>query len=147
MIRRPPRSTRRLTLFPYTTLFRSPEGNQHACERTAAGRQHDAGANLHHPRAQRARACGLRLPRGAHLREEVSPRRRVLVQRLLAVVAVVADRRGADERSRARLAGLEALDEIARTGHAALADRALRARAPALGDALAGQIDDRVPSL
>src|SRR6188768_4387322 len=24
MIRRPPRSTRRLTLFPYTTLFRSP---------------------------------------------------------------------------------------------------------------------------
>src|SRR5439155_10098420 len=106
-----------------------------------------AGANLHHPRAQRARACGLRLPRGAHLREEVSPRRRVLVQRLLAVVAVVADRRGADERSRARLAGLEALDEIARTGHAALADRALRARAPALGDALAGQIDDRVPSL
>src|SRR6059058_6545681 len=25
MIRRPPRSTRRYTLFPYTTLFRSPE--------------------------------------------------------------------------------------------------------------------------
>src|SRR6184192_3175830 len=25
MIRRPPRSTRRLTLFPYTTLFRSPQ--------------------------------------------------------------------------------------------------------------------------
>src|SRR6184192_1941402 len=25
MIRRPPRSTRRLTLFPYTTLFRSPD--------------------------------------------------------------------------------------------------------------------------
>src|SRR2546430_12240109 len=27
MIRRPPRST----LFPYTTLFRSPESDQHAC--------------------------------------------------------------------------------------------------------------------
>ena len=26
MIRRPPRSTQRLTLFPYTTLFRSPHG-------------------------------------------------------------------------------------------------------------------------
>src|SRR3546814_3106313 len=27
MIRRPPRSTRTDTLFPYTTLFRSPDGN------------------------------------------------------------------------------------------------------------------------
>src|SRR5213076_3652025 len=27
MIRRPPRSTRLVTLFPYTTLFRSPLGN------------------------------------------------------------------------------------------------------------------------
>src|SRR3546814_5358418 len=27
MIRRPPRSTRTDTLFPYTTLFRSPNGN------------------------------------------------------------------------------------------------------------------------
>src|SRR6184192_4812211 len=26
-LRRPPRSTRRLTLFPYTTLFRSPRGD------------------------------------------------------------------------------------------------------------------------
>src|SRR3546814_11715577 len=31
MIRRPPRSTRTDTLFPYTTLFRSPEG-QHDAE-------------------------------------------------------------------------------------------------------------------
>src|SRR3546814_14907797 len=29
MIRRPPRSTRTDTLFPYTTLFRSPAGAQH----------------------------------------------------------------------------------------------------------------------
>src|SRR3546814_4302033 len=28
MIRRPPRSTRTDTLFPYTTLFRSPEGHR-----------------------------------------------------------------------------------------------------------------------
>src|SRR3546814_5142298 len=28
MIRRPPRSTRTDTLFPYTTLFRSPTGNE-----------------------------------------------------------------------------------------------------------------------
>src|SRR3546814_12049556 len=30
MIRRPPRSTRTDTLFPYTTLFRSPRGAAHA---------------------------------------------------------------------------------------------------------------------
>src|SRR3546814_4530249 len=31
MIRRPPRSTRTDTLFPYTTLFRSDREEQHAC--------------------------------------------------------------------------------------------------------------------
>src|SRR3546814_8123926 len=31
MIRRPPRSTRTDTLFPYTTLFRSPVGCQRVC--------------------------------------------------------------------------------------------------------------------
>src|SRR3546814_10582926 len=30
MIRRPPRSTRTDTLFPYTTLFRSPQPEEHA---------------------------------------------------------------------------------------------------------------------
>src|SRR3546814_1628638 len=39
MIRRPPRSTRTDTLFPYTTLFRSPMWlfDQIACHRQAAG--------------------------------------------------------------------------------------------------------------
>ena len=41
-------------------------------------------------------------------REEVAPGRRVLVQRLLAVRAVVADRRGADQRARARLGAARA---------------------------------------
>src|SRR3546814_13297954 len=40
MIRRPPRSTRTDTLFPYTTLFRSPVGLVH--------RRRDAGAAAHH---------------------------------------------------------------------------------------------------
>src|SRR3546814_1096909 len=43
MIRRPPRSTRTDTLFPYTTLFRSSEGRRavhHSCRAAAAaGRQ------------------------------------------------------------------------------------------------------------
>src|SRR3546814_14445161 len=32
MIRRPPRSTRTDTLFPYTTLFRSPQANTVECQ-------------------------------------------------------------------------------------------------------------------
>src|SRR3546814_3800804 len=38
MIRRPPRSTRTYTLFPYTTLFRSHDGRQHQGEH--AGQRH-----------------------------------------------------------------------------------------------------------
>src|SRR3546814_6749066 len=41
MIRRPPRSTRTVTLFPYTTLFRSP-GSQAAASTQATSRSFDA---------------------------------------------------------------------------------------------------------
>src|SRR3546814_16880029 len=37
MTRRPPRSTRTDTLFPYTTLFRSPRGTQRAARQFANG--------------------------------------------------------------------------------------------------------------
>src|SRR3546814_1881046 len=49
MIRRPPRSTRTDTLFPYTTLFRSAPGRAHA-ERTAGA------DGPHHHRSQAADA-------------------------------------------------------------------------------------------
>src|SRR3546814_12584270 len=52
MIRRPPRSTRTDTLFPYTTLFRSPVG--------LAGQRHEAAHRLHDivvTRAVRIRAA------------------------------------------------------------------------------------------
>src|SRR3546814_13435708 len=39
MIRRPPRSTRTDTLFPYTTLFRSPPKRGFRCRRSAAARR------------------------------------------------------------------------------------------------------------
>src|SRR3546814_110246 len=63
MIRRPPRSTRTDTLFPYTTLFRSP----HERLRRAAGGE--PGAGLRDPPGDRAarrtaRAVGEVLPRG-----------------------------------------------------------------------------------
>src|SRR3546814_3311918 len=53
MIRRPPRSTRTDTLFPYTTLFRSPGADP------AVGRARQAGAQWH---------------RGVHLRADPAGR-------------------------------------------------------------------------
>src|SRR3546814_4771219 len=50
MIRRPPRSTRTDTLFPYTTLFRS-------LTRTAWPSVHVGHASRHQPRAGDARHC------------------------------------------------------------------------------------------
>src|SRR3546814_16094180 len=53
MIRRPPRSTRTDTLFPYTTLFRSPvaaaggAAGRHGLRRGRAGLAH-AGRRAHH---------------------------------------------------------------------------------------------------
>src|SRR3546814_20645235 len=47
MIRRPPRSTRTDTLFPYTTLFRSQQDWQLPLPRHQGRRRHHAGAD--HP--------------------------------------------------------------------------------------------------
>src|SRR3546814_968173 len=52
MIRRPPRSTRTDTLFPYTTLFRSPSARLLAGDRLAS----KAGSPSPAPGAQRSRA-------------------------------------------------------------------------------------------
>src|SRR3546814_21158268 len=54
MIRRPPRSTRTDTLFPYTTLFRSLGELRHACVDLVGadiGGIEDAAIPLHHGRA------------------------------------------------------------------------------------------------
>src|SRR3546814_13404457 len=45
MIRRPPRSTRTDTLFPYTTLFRSPAVRGHGKARVAGRRKDPVGLN------------------------------------------------------------------------------------------------------
>src|SRR3546814_4833374 len=55
MIRRPPRSTRTDTLFPYTTLFRS-HGGTHDPVRKGLFRGGNGGhGNRHHPRRRRRR--------------------------------------------------------------------------------------------
>jgi len=129
-------------------------------ERPAAPVEHDAGAHAHHAQPQLARLGRLRLPGHARLREEVVPRRRVLVERLLAARAVVADGGAADQGTRpaalARLAAGRAVigcagrpqsrDQVAGAGDTALANRPLGARAPALGDVLPGEVHDRVPA-
>ena len=94
--------------------------------------------------AARSASC---LPLHAHLRQEAAPGGRLLVERLLAARAVVADRRGADQhRGRALGSAPQRADQVARADHAAVADRLLGARAPALRDRLARQVHDRVAS-
>src|SRR3546814_5261878 len=64
MIRRPPRSTRTDTLFPYTTLFRSDLGLddqlRKRCERAAAGLRGLFGENLFAPPLRGEFGVGLR---------------------------------------------------------------------------------------
>src|SRR3546814_10813676 len=62
MIRRPPRSTRTDTLFPYTTLFRSPAGAGHraARPRQALARQGARRWHAHHHGFQRLDPPGRR---------------------------------------------------------------------------------------
>src|SRR3546814_2320912 len=55
MIRRPPRSTRTDTLFPYTTLFRSQQGD-HPCDRKPVADAHGIARSAKQPFA--------RLPQG-----------------------------------------------------------------------------------
>src|SRR3546814_17130720 len=52
MIRRPPRSTRTYTLFPYTTLFRAARIDREA-ERAGRARAVEQGVHHHHPRVAR----------------------------------------------------------------------------------------------
>src|SRR3546814_7033106 len=87
MIRRPPRSTRTDTLFPYTTLFRSVPGADHQQARYVYGREHmrivvalqrpDAG----HQSLERRRRHHLPYPVGAarshEFRREPARHRRV----------------------------------------------------------------------
>src|SRR4051812_31734539 len=63
--------------------------------------------------------------------------------------AVVAARRAGDEHTRPRVLGQrpQAGDEVARADLTALADGSLGLLRPALGDVLAGEVDDRVAPL
>src|SRR3546814_13151351 len=63
MIRRPPRSTRTHTLFPYTTLFRSLDAEEHLA------REHE-GAQIERPAVDRREPSGVRRDGFLHRRDE-----------------------------------------------------------------------------
>src|SRR3546814_1529838 len=72
MIRRPPRSTRTDTLFPYTTLFRSARHRVSIRPQAAAGVHHGRTG----PRAAAARPCVLATPvRRWDVGPDLAPRR------------------------------------------------------------------------
>ena len=126
-----------------------PKRRQHLLQRAAVAVEHDAGAH-DAPRACRAPSpCAASASHSTHTCARKSlAGRRVLVQRLLAVRAVVADRRGADQRARARLGLPRAPASRLRVPVTRLSRIArLALRAPALGDVLAGQVHDRVAAL
>src|SRR3546814_9536211 len=69
MIRRPPRSTRTDTLFPYTTLFRSVMGRGIRGHRRGLGQRRAAGAGGRGLRTHRARRRGIALRSEEHTSE------------------------------------------------------------------------------
>ena len=94
--------------------------------------------------AEVGRPLRLALPDHADFGEEVVAGRGLLVEPLVAVRAVVADRGGGDEHARARLGRLDPGHEVAGAELARAADAALGVVGPALGDVLAREVDDRV---
>src|SRR3546814_14315802 len=79
MIRRPPRSTRTDTLFPYTTLFRSPPAVRHSTSEPASGPASESheltdrhGRHWRHARALRDRRDRGRARRVARLSNDAA---------------------------------------------------------------------------
>src|SRR3546814_2541920 len=85
MIRRPPRSTRIDTLFPYTTLFRSRLDHRRphrrctdARPRAVPARPHPSALDTPHDRTRLRRACGSRrLPRSEEHTSELQSLMRI----------------------------------------------------------------------
>src|SRR3546814_9135686 len=65
MIRRPPRSTRTDTLFPYTTLFRSLDDALEGTVMEMAAENRDSGSNLEKTAAELARSMAREHPLNA----------------------------------------------------------------------------------
>src|SRR3546814_18904307 len=100
MIRRPPRSTRTDTLFPYTTLFRSVD--DHRDDRSGAAGQQGLDADLHHELVHRQLGAWVEAEPADEEDHRAEDHERDVVSRdgsLLAVGAVLPDSRPDDART------------------------------------------------
>src|SRR3546814_20052331 len=88
MIRRPPRSTRTDTLFPYTTLFRSPSSTSATIPNGRSSRSTTSAASA---RSFRKRACGCRPPERSRMSDAQSPIER-FKQSTAATLRAIAER-------------------------------------------------------
>ena len=137
---------------PLTTAADRPahaqtEREQQPLQRPTVGTEHDPGAEQYDAHSRIGGGHRRRLPFARHPREEIAAQRALLVQRLVAPIAVDADRRC---RSAARAADAPARRWCApelRAAHATLTDRALSRRAPAMRERLAGEMDHRIRAL
>src|SRR3546814_18430545 len=101
MIRRPPRSTRTDTLFPYTTLFRSKRLADLADHRRVAIPQ-----NLRH------RAKAVREARAAFVEDQRRQHRRDLAQRIAARLGLGRKESDEEKRSEERSVGKECVSRV-----------------------------------
>jgi hypothetical protein len=123
------------------------EGDEHLLQHAALGVEQKAAAVDHEADAGSLDLPRGRLPLDGDLGAESLARRSGLVDDVLPAVAVVADRRLADEDGGLALQRGDRLHEVAGRGHAALADPSLRLVGPALVDRLPDQVDDAVDLL
>ena len=89
------------------------ERQQHLRQRTTLAVEQDSGPDAHDAQAERFGVLRFALPDDADVGEEVVARGSVLVEALVAVRAVVADRAGADQRGRPRVRLFDGVDEAA----------------------------------
>ena len=119
------------------------ERRQQPGERSTALRENDALAQVHRPEPCSPRRLGGRLPRLDDLGEEPRARHRVLVDDLVAAVAVEPCRGSTDEDGTARETG-RGLGDQGRAVDAGVEHPAPNVVGPALADVLTCEMDDRL---
>ena len=122
------------------------ERRQQPGERSTVLRENDALAQVHRPEPCSPRRLGGRLPRLDDLGEEPRARHRVLVDDLVAAVAVEPGRGSADQDGTARETGC-GLGNQGRAVDARVEHPAPNVVGPALTDALTREMDDRLDAL
>ncbi len=134
-----------LLAVPESSAEAGTEGNQHLRQRAATGTEHDTEPERRDADVEIACTERLRLPAPADLGEEVVARRGILVQDLVAVRSVEADRGSIHEDPRSGRRSVDRLHDYPCSIDAAREDRGLAFRRPtSRRDRLAGEVHDHV---